>query len=185
MDYQRTTRPGGEGPLPGREEPIGVQSDAPVRSPVGGGVTSPMGGASASMREDRSLTDLIKELRDESGTLVRQEVALAKTELGEKVSRYGKDLASIAVGGAVALVGALALVTAVAFALAALLHLGIGVRWPNALWISWGILGLATAGIGYVLLNRGLSDLKRQSPVPEKTVQSLKEDQQWLASKTH
>ena len=36
--------------------------------------------------ENRSLTELIKELRDESSHLLRQEVALAKTEMSEKVS---------------------------------------------------------------------------------------------------
>lgn len=139
----------------------------------------------ADARDTRSIPELLKSLRDESSTLVRQELALAKAEMSEKAARAGKNLASIGIGAGVALVGALALISAVAYALAAILNLALDLSWPNALWISWGILGVTTAIIGIVMLNRGLSDLKRQSPVPEKTVESLKEDKQWLASKTH
>jgi hypothetical protein len=133
--------------------------------------------------DDRSLGTLLKELRDEGSTLIRQEVALAKTEMGEKVSRLGTDLASVAVGGGVALVGALTLVAGVAYLLA--WALSFAMSYALALWIAWLALGAVLAIVGYTMLNRGLSDLKRQSPLPEKTVQSLKEDQQWLASKTH
>ena len=38
--------------------------------------------------------------------------------------------------------------------------------------------------IGYGLLQGGLSAIKRRSLVPEKTVQSLKEDKQWLTNQT-
>lgn len=134
--------------------------------------------------DERSLGTLLKTLRDESGVLLRQEVALAKTELSEKASRLTADLTSVGIGAGVALVGALTLVAGVAYLLAWALSLA-GMSYPLALWIAWLGLGAVLGVVGYVMLNRGLSDLKRQSPVPEKTVQSLKEDQQWLASKTH
>ena len=88
------------------------------------------------------------------------------------------------IGAVVALAGVLAVLTAVAYGIAAWLAIGAEVLWPNALWIGWGIVGIVTLIIGYALFKSGMSDLKRQSPVPEKTVQSLKEDKQWLANKT-
>src|SRR5688500_13231286 len=47
--------------------------------------------ATTSPPRDRSIADLLKELRDESPMLLRQEVALAKTEMAEKATAYGKN----------------------------------------------------------------------------------------------
>ena len=46
-----------------------------------------------------SIPGLLRELRDETTTLLRQEVKLAKTELKENVSRMGSHAAHIAIGG--------------------------------------------------------------------------------------
>ena len=47
------------------------------------------------------------------------------------------------------------------------------------LWVSALIVGLVVAGIGYVLVQRGLSALKRQDFAPRQTLETLKEDTQW------
>ena len=57
-----------------------------------------------------SIPSLLRDLRDETTTLLRQEVALAKTELKENVSRMGSHAAQIAVGGFVAFVTSMLLV---------------------------------------------------------------------------
>ncbi len=138
-------------------------------------------GDDAAAPRDRSIADLLKELRDESSSLLRQEVALAKTEMAEKVSEYGKNAASIAVGGGVAYAGVLLLLAGVTVALAMLLD-RVGLD-AHAWWIAPLIVGGIVAAVGYSMINKGVSTLKRQSPVPEKTVQSLQEDKQWLANK--
>ena len=51
---------------------------------------------------EHSLANLIRELRDETMTLMRQEIALAKAELAEKASRMGKKAIFVGVGGALA-----------------------------------------------------------------------------------
>ena len=56
-------------------------------------------------KDDRSLGELFSELAQETSTLVRQEVQLAKTEMGQKASRVGKDVGFLAAGGAVAYAG--------------------------------------------------------------------------------
>lgn len=148
--------------------------------PAGEPASMPDGGATGP--RDRSIADLLKELRDESSALLRQEVALAKTEMAEKASEYGKHTAAIAVGGTVAYIGALLLVTAVTVGLALILDAVFGMD-EHAWWLAPLIVGAIIALVGYSMINKGTSALKRQSPVPHKTVQSLQEDKQWLKDK--
>ena len=46
-------------------------------------------------------------------------------------------------------------------------------------WLSALLVGVALAAVGYVMLQRGLRDLKRTDPTPRRTVESIKEDIQW------
>src|SRR4051812_37469121 len=57
-----------------------------------------------------ALGDLIRALAQDSATLVRQEVALAKAELQENVKSVARDIAMVAVGGVLALIGVLVLI---------------------------------------------------------------------------
>ncbi|MFW5943089.1 MAG: phage holin family protein [Chloroflexota bacterium] len=124
----------------------------------------------AYVHEERSLGELFDELTAEARTLVRQEVQLAKLEMSEKARDAGRDVTFLIMGGAVAYAGLLALVYA------AILGLGevVGNGW-SAL-----IVGVVVAGIGYLLLQKGLSDLKRVDPVPQRTLETLREDQEWM-----
>ncbi len=121
-------------------------------------------------KDERSLGELFSDLVRDMGTLVSQELALARTEMTEKASQVGKDIAFLAVGGMVAYAGLLAIIAAVIALLAAN-----GVP----LWLSALIVGLVVAGIGYVLVQRGLTALKSQELAPRQTIESLKEDTQW------
>lgn len=129
-----------------------------------------------------SITDLLKELRDESMTLVRQEVALAKTEMSEKVSRVGRNLGYLAAGGLVAVVGAIFLLTALVAGVQAIL-VAIGLE-EVAGWLAPLLVGATIGLIGYGLIQKALTTLKHESLVPEKTVQTLKEDKEWITNKT-
>ena len=136
-------------------------------------------------REDRSLADLIKELRDESSTLVRQEIALAKTEIGEKVSTFGRNAAYAAAGAAVLLIGGIFLLLAVANVVSGIVfHLAPSLgSWVSGA-IGYAIVGLVIAIVGYAFYQKGVSTLKTETPVPEKTVASLQENKEWLKNKT-
>jgi len=131
---------------------------------------------------DRSIGSLIKELRDESTTLIRQEIALAKTEMSEKASKVGRDAASIGVGGAVLYAGVLVLLTGITIVLYFALDRIMPNFWAGVL--AFLLVGGITAGVGYGMIQKGLKSLKHQSLVPEKTVESLKEDKQWLSNQT-
>jgi hypothetical protein len=133
------------------------------------------------LRDERSLGQILKDLRDETSMLVRQEVDLAKTEVSEKVSMLGTNMASVAAGGAVALAGALALVAAVSILLYVLLS---KVMSPNvAMWLAPLIVGGILAGFGYSLVKKALATLKQEGIAPTKTTQSLKENKEWLTAK--
>ncbi len=125
--------------------------------------------------DDLSLGELFAELSRETSTLVRQEVSLAKTELSQKASRVGKDVGFLALGGAVAYAGFLAVVAAVIIGLAAL-----GLPW----WLSALLVGLVVAGLGYLLVQKGLSDIKKADLAPRQTMETLKEDARWAKEQT-
>jgi hypothetical protein len=135
------------------------------------------------VQEDRSIGQLLKELRDETTTLLRQEVDLAKTEMGEKASRVGSNLGSLALGGGVAFLGALALLAAVVYGLTSLLDqfMSVGV----AIWLAPLIVGIVLAAVGYSLLNKALATLRQESLTPRRTTQTLQENKEWLKSKMH
>jgi hypothetical protein len=120
-------------------------------------------------REDRSLGELFSELSRDTSTLVRQEIALAKTEMSEKASTVGKNVGFLAVGGAVAYAGFLVLLGALVVILALFLP------W----WLSALIVGFVVAAIGYTLVQKGISTLKQVDMAPRETIESLKEDKEW------
>jgi uncharacterized membrane protein SpoIIM required for sporulation len=125
-------------------------------------------------RDERSLGELFADLARETSNLVRQEVRLARTEMTEKVTQVGRDGGTIGMGGAIAYAGFLAIVAA--------LILGLGQFLP--LWLSALIVGLVVGGIGYAVLQSGLSALKRANLTPHETIETLKEDAEWAKEQT-
>ncbi len=121
-------------------------------------------------KEERSVGELLSELTRELSTLFRQEVALAKTEMSHKASKAGKDVGFLAVGGAIAYAGFLAILAGVVLAL------GLVLPW----WLSALIVGVVVATIGYVLIRKGQTAIKQIDLTPQETVDTLKEDKQWL-----
>jgi VIT1/CCC1 family predicted Fe2+/Mn2+ transporter len=126
--------------------------------------------------DDRSLGELFAELAREVTALVRQEAALAKTELSEKAGRIGVNLASLAAGGAVAYAGFLAILAAII----ALLVEAAGLSW----WGAALLVGIVVAIVGGVLVMKGISALKSANLTPRETLESLKEDAQWARKQT-
>ena len=121
--------------------------------------------------QDHSIGELFGQLTQDMGLLVRQEAQLAKSEMQQKITRATRDLVSLATGGIVVLLGALALTAALILILSGPVGMS-----P---WLSALLVGVALAAVGYVMLQRGLRDLKRTDPTPHRTVESIKEDIQW------
>jgi putative superfamily III holin-X len=119
---------------------------------------------------DRSIGELLSELARDTTTLVRQEILLAKIELGEKASLASRQIALIAAGGAVLYAGLLALIGALILLLAD--HM------PP--WLAAMLVGAAVAAIGYWLVRQQLDALKRLDPKPRATVETLRQDKEWV-----
>ncbi len=125
-------------------------------------------------RDDRSLGELFSELAQETSTLVRQEVNLAKVEMSEKASRAGRHAGVLAAGGALAYAGLLAILAGVIVLLNNIMPL----------WVSALLVGLVVAVVGYLLVRRALDALKREDFAPRETMETLKEDQRWAKDQT-
>jgi len=120
-------------------------------------------------KEERSIGELLAQLAGDTARLVRQEVLLAKVELGQKAADVGKQVGLITLGGALAYAGLLAIVAAVILLL--------GEYMP--VWLSALIVGAVVMGTGYFLSQQHVNALKRLDPTPRATVQTLKEDTEW------
>jgi hypothetical protein len=130
------------------------------------------------MSEEPSVGGLLKQLRDESTTLIRDEVALAKTEMREKAAVYGRNLGGLVAG---ALIGYAALVV-ILLAVGSLITEGlIGVDMDPAMahFLGLAIVGIVVAMISAILVSKSLNRLKEESPVPERTVETLRNDKEW------
>lgn len=121
-------------------------------------------------REDRSLGELFGQLTRDITSLARQEITLAKTEMSQKASQAGKDVGYLAVGGAIAYAGFLGILAAIVIILATFLP------W----WLSALIVGVVVAAIGFFMIQRGRQNLANLDPAPRETVETLKEDREWV-----
>ena len=133
------------------------------------------------LRDDRSLGQILRDLREETTQLLRQEVDLAKTEMSEKMSRLGTNLGSVATGGAVLFAGALVLLAALTLGLIALFSQFMDR--DVAMWLAPLLVGGVLAFIGYGMVKKALQALKQEGIAPQRTTQSLKENKEWLTAK--
>lgn len=121
-------------------------------------------------KEERSLGDLFSELAAETSTLVRQEVALAQTEITQKATKVGKNVGFLAVGGAIGYAALLCILAAAVIGLAHFVP-----AWAAAL-----IVGAIVGIVAFLLISSGLKALKETELTPRQTVETLKEDAEWL-----
>ena len=125
-----------------------------------------------------SIGTLIKELTDETRTLLRQEVELAKAEVSDKVSSAGRNSAFLAIGGLVIYAGALALIAAACIGAVVLLSNAID---PGiAAWLGPLIVGMIAVIAGYVLVQKAISNFKRETLMPRETIETLRENTEWF-----
>jgi len=128
--------------------------------------------------DNRPLTQLLREFVNETTRLFRQEVALARTEMSEKINAAIRDVIYIAAGALVALLGCWALMYAMIRGLAVLLDRAMGPGY--ATWLSPLLVGLIFAGLGAGLIYFGISTLRQQGVKPQKTAESLQETKRWI-----
>jgi uncharacterized membrane protein YqjE len=123
---------------------------------------------------DRPIGELLKELSNQTTTLVRQELELAKAEMTEKGKQAGLGAGMFGGAGLVGLLALGALTTCLIAALAT------GVD----LWLAALIVALVYAAIAGVLALAGKKKTQEATPpAPEQAIESTKEDVQWAKTR--
>jgi uncharacterized membrane protein YqjE len=114
--------------------------------------------------------ELLKELSDHTTTLVRQEIELAKAELGEKGKKAGLGAGMFGGAGLFGVFAFAALTTCIIVALDSAMPL----------WLAALIVAVVYGAIAAVLARQGRNKVQEAGPpVPEQATESVKEDVQW------
>jgi VIT1/CCC1 family predicted Fe2+/Mn2+ transporter len=124
--------------------------------------------ATEDLRE-QPVGDLVKQLADQTSTLVKQELDLAKAEVSQQAREAGKGVGLIVSGAVVALLGAGALVAFLVMLLDGAL----------ANWLAALIVGVVLVALAAALALVGRNRLRRATPPAQQTVETVKEDVQW------
>jgi len=125
---------------------------------------------------DPSMTSLVTGILDDAQQLMKQQMALFKHELQADLQKTKEAALSSVLGLGILCIGALLLCEMLVY----LLHWAI----PGlALWGSYAIVGVILTSIGGVLLFLGKQKIEEISPVPEQTVEGLKENVQWTTNR--
>lgn len=122
----------------------------------------------------KSIGDLIGDVSDDLSRLFRQEVDLAKAELRAEAGKAGKAAGMLGGAGVGGLMTLVLLSFALVFAFGAAMPLG---------WASL-IVAVLWAVITVILYASGRSRMRQVDPMPRRTVETLKEDAQWLKNPT-
>ena len=121
-------------------------------------------------RSEKPLGELFSDLASDMSNLVRQEVELAKVEVGQKAKHVGRNIGYLVVGGAIAYAALLAVIAAIILLL-------------DNVMPSWGaslLVGVVVAVIGWLLIGKAVSALQQTDVTPRETVETLKEDAAWM-----
>jgi hypothetical protein len=122
----------------------------------------------------RGFKALLRDLAEGSGTLVRDEVRLAKIEIGDIIAGIGRGTAFAATGAMLILIGGLSMIAG--------FILLIGDQWlpGDRYWVAALIILFITGGLAVWLAKHGLGLVSPSHDTPTDTVTTLKEDREWL-----
>ena len=123
-----------------------------------------------SQLQDRSVPDLVKQLTEQTKTLARQEIELAKAELTEKGKNAGLGARMFGAAGLLGVVAFGVLTACLVLALATAI----------APWLAALVVAVIYSVIAGGLALIGRQELREATPpVPEQTVDTVKEDVRW------
>jgi len=124
--------------------------------------------------DDRSFSRILKEIVNHFASIIRSELELARTEIGQ-------DMKRVAGAGAFMAFGALVMLYAFGFAGLSAVY---ALETTLAPWLSALIVAVVAVIIALVFLQIGRSRMKLASIKPEKTIQSLQENFKWTTKQT-
>jgi MFS family permease len=124
--------------------------------------------------EDRPMAELVRQLSDQTTTLVRQEIELAKAEMTAKGKQVGMGAGAFGGAGVVGLYAVGAITACLILALSTAV----------AGWLAALIVGVVYAAIAGVLALIGKKKTQAGAPpVPERAISSTKEDVEWAKTR--
>lgn len=128
----------------------------------------------AAAGRDRSFAEIVKDIIADVQGIIRSEVRLAKAEVKEEVSKTSNAAIMMGAAGVMALYAGGFILLAAVYALTNVV--------PN--WAAALIVGLVVGGVAALLLSMGRSRFKDVHAVPEKTIDSVKENVEWMKNQT-
>ena len=129
--------------------------------------------------DNESLPSLFSRLGDDVMQLFDTKMSLLKVELKEEANTYARGGAMIAVGGVIAAIGFALLNVALAFGISVLL-VNVDISQPARYAIGFVTAGVLYLIVGTIIVSTMKKRLARQSLVPDRTVEELRKDKQWL-----
>lgn len=126
------------------------------------------------MPGDRSVSDVLQDILRNVQDILRSEVRLAKAEMRQEATQAAAAALWVTVGVVGALSAWMFLLWTAAYALAAILPM----------WAATLVIAVAMAAGGGVLIAAGLRRFTHVTPMPERTIESLKENLEWMKQPT-
>jgi uncharacterized membrane protein YqjE len=129
---------------------------------------------SGSIDRTRGFSGLLKELVHDSTDLLRGEVLVARLELTDVAMNLARGTTAVALGAVLLLLGGLSLVAG--------LILVVADQWlpRDRYWLAALVVMVITGGLAAWLARRGLAQLSPSQLTPDQTLETLKEDKEWL-----
>ena len=126
------------------------------------------------MAVDRTFSDVLQDILRNLQEIVRSEVRLAKAEIRDEAVQAGSSALWVAAGAVAALCAWTFLSWTAVYALAAFM----------SMWAATLAVAVTLAIVAGVLLVIGMRRFKRIQPIPARTVETLKENLEWMKQST-
>jgi putative superfamily III holin-X len=123
---------------------------------------------------ERPLSELLQDIVTNLQEIVRAEVRLAKTELRIEAQQATSSAAWVIVGLAAAVTSVTLLVWTSVYALAAVM----------SLWMATLIVAVVVAVIGGLVARAGIQKFRQIKPIPDRTIETVKENLEWIKQST-
>jgi hypothetical protein len=124
--------------------------------------------------EERSVSDVFQDILRNLQEMVRSEIRLAKVEIRAEVKQAVSSGVWIAAGGVAATSAWIFLLWTLAYALATRM----------SMWAATLLVAVVMAAVAAALIMSGIRRARRIRPIPERTVESVKENLEWMKQPT-
>jgi uncharacterized membrane protein YqjE len=129
--------------------------------------------------DNESLPRLFSRLGDDVVQLFDTKMSLLKVEIKEEANAYARSGVMIAVGGIIAAIGFALLNVALAFGISTL-FVDTTLSQPAKYAIGFVTAGVLYLIVGTIIISAMKNRLAKQHLVPDRTVEELRKDKEWL-----